>query len=101
MHVLPPRFTKIRHFGLLAAGNVNTKLVRAQTLLESTNPKAVTALESIKNRPDSWLDNALAEANDTTNDTAICPRCRNGKMIRTYLKPGNIIPFQKKRPDSS
>ncbi|MFO0619494.1 MAG: IS91 family transposase [Polyangiaceae bacterium] len=32
-HVLPPRFVKIRHYGLLAAGNVNTKLVRARDLL--------------------------------------------------------------------
>jgi hypothetical protein len=26
MHVLPPRFVKIRHFGLLAACNATTKL---------------------------------------------------------------------------
>lgn len=32
-HVLPPRFSKIRHYGLLAPGNVNTALLRAQQLL--------------------------------------------------------------------
>jgi hypothetical protein len=33
-HVLPPRFVKLRHYGLLAPGNVNTKLVTARALLE-------------------------------------------------------------------
>jgi hypothetical protein len=33
LHVLPARFVKMRHFGLLAAGNVHTKLVRARGLL--------------------------------------------------------------------
>jgi hypothetical protein len=30
---LPHQFFKIRHYGLLAPGNVNTRLVRAQQLL--------------------------------------------------------------------
>lgn len=34
-HVLPAGFTKIRHFGLLASSNVNTKLQRARSLLEA------------------------------------------------------------------
>jgi len=33
-HVLPSGFVKIRHFGLLAAGNVNTKLEAANHLLQ-------------------------------------------------------------------
>lgn len=33
LHVLPPGFTKIRHFGLFAAGNVNSKLATARSLL--------------------------------------------------------------------
>jgi hypothetical protein len=33
-HVLPRGFVKIRHFGLLAAGNVNTKLAVARETLE-------------------------------------------------------------------
>ena len=32
-HVLPDRFVKIRHYGLLAPANVNTKLARARELL--------------------------------------------------------------------
>ena len=33
-HVLPRGFVKIRHFGLLAAGNVNTKLAAARAAIE-------------------------------------------------------------------
>ena len=36
-HVLPHGFVKIRHYGLLAAGNVNGKLVRARSLLMPAN----------------------------------------------------------------
>ena len=38
LHILPHGYTKIRHYGLLAAGNVNTKLVRARELLEKNHP---------------------------------------------------------------
>lgn len=34
-HVLPRRFVKVRHYGLLAAGNVNDKLVRAREMLDA------------------------------------------------------------------
>lgn len=37
-HVLPPRFVKIRHFGLMAAGNVNSRLQAARKLLEPERP---------------------------------------------------------------
>ena len=33
-HVLPPGFVKLRHYGLLAPGNVNTRLVTAREVLE-------------------------------------------------------------------
>jgi hypothetical protein len=33
LHVLPDQFFKIRHYGLLAPGNVNTRLVQARDLL--------------------------------------------------------------------
>jgi len=33
LHVLPPEFRKIRHYGLLAPGNLNTRLATARQLL--------------------------------------------------------------------
>jgi len=51
-HVLPNGFVKLRHYGLLAPGNVNTRLVAARAVLEmkrqssapTTEPIAATAL---------------------------------------------------------
>jgi len=44
LHVLPRGFVKIRHFGLLAPANVNTKLAVARRLLTpAPNPKAPLA----------------------------------------------------------
>jgi hypothetical protein len=34
LHVLPRGFVKVRHFGLYAAGNVNSKLAAARTAIE-------------------------------------------------------------------
>ena len=34
LHILPSEFRKIRHYGLLAPANVNTRLARARNLLE-------------------------------------------------------------------
>jgi len=39
LHVLPKGFVKLRHYGLLAPGNVNKKLVTARHLLESATAK--------------------------------------------------------------
>lgn len=38
LHALPHGYVKLRHYGLLAPGNVNTKLVTARTLLQA-NPR--------------------------------------------------------------
>jgi len=40
LHVLPTGYTKIRHYGLLAPANVNTKLVQARALIEKDQPPA-------------------------------------------------------------
>ena len=41
-HVLPDRFVKLRHYGLLAPGNVNTKLLAARRVLEARSPVPAT-----------------------------------------------------------
>jgi hypothetical protein len=43
LHVLPARFIKIRHYGLVAASNVNTRLQTARRLLEPTPPPGANA----------------------------------------------------------
>jgi hypothetical protein len=42
-HILPSRFVKIRHFGLMSSGNVNTSLEQARALLPAADTGAAAA----------------------------------------------------------
>jgi len=69
LHVLPARFVRIRHYGLLAGRNVSTKLVRCRELLgarpaTSSDPEA---------KPRTWLDRVLEW---TGKDPRLCPQCQ-------------------------
>jgi hypothetical protein len=91
-HVLPDGFVKIRHFGLLAAGNVNTKLVVARRLLlearRSAPPKVVLPLLALfvaLYRPPpgdlGWRDRMILL---TGIDPLRCRRC-GASLVRTAL----------------
>jgi Putative transposase len=47
LHILPDRFVKIRHFGLMAPCNAKTKLVRARNLIHSQEPPHPVMTSSI------------------------------------------------------
>jgi len=78
LHVLPARFVKMRHFGLLASGNVNTKLAKARALLEDRRPTSVTRTTA---SGQDILD-AL-----TADKTRPCPLCTVGFLHRQPLPP--------------
>ena len=74
LHILPPRFMKIRHFGLLGNRNKTKKLTLCKSL---TNTKVLTKekispLEILKKK--SGIDFNL------------CPICRIGHLIRPNLE---------------
>ena len=46
LHVLPPRFVKIRHYGLMAPCNAKTKLEKARALLSLQAPRAHEGTQS-------------------------------------------------------
>lgn len=73
-HVLPTGFTKIRHFGLHAAGNVHTKLALARQLLTPDNkpPSTPTPTSSTPLEPRTWQE-ILLEL--TGVDLTRCPNC--------------------------
>jgi hypothetical protein len=78
LHVLPHQFFKIRHYGLLAPGNVNTRLLRAQQLL---GPVPTTTAD----HDDDGLgvtDNGQAPEARSTSDPAApkCPHC-GGRLV--------------------
>ena len=76
LHVLPHQFFKIRHYGLLAPANVNTRLLRAQQLLA---PLATSVVDD-KNPELPVTDNV--EQTPSANDLAApkCPHC-GGRLV--------------------
>jgi hypothetical protein len=86
LHVLPPRFVKIRHYGLMAPCNAKTKLEKARALislqapLANDEPKA-QKLDTSKEAK-TWQDMLQAL---TGLDLTTCPNCGQGKLIRRRL----------------
>jgi hypothetical protein len=81
-HVLPPRFVKIRHYGLHAASHAKTRLERARHTL---SPAKATreCRASIEELPD-WRDLLLRLSG---LDVRVCPACHQRALVRTPL-PG-------------
>ena len=79
LHVLPHGFVRIRHFGLMASRNVQTKLEKASRLLhasQSTLPTPSTKIELL-----SWQQLLLKL---TGLDLTVCPNC-GGTILRKPL----------------
>ncbi len=78
-HVLPPRFVRIRHFGLLAPRNANTKLEAARKLI----PPSLYCPDNTpaEHQPLSWQQLLLKL---TGFDVTICPNC-GAKILRKPL----------------
>lgn len=83
LHVLPPRFVKIRHYGLMASSNATTKLEVARALLE-----AAGACSLDPPQPDGdWQDRYERL---TGIDLRQCPRCK-GRMVRYDLRSTHAV----------
>lgn len=81
LHILPDRYMKIRHYGILSNRNRKTKLQRCKELLGVETEEG----ENIEEE-ESWED-LLTRI--TGIDPRICPYCGKGKMVlREKLQPG-------------
>ena len=78
LHVLPDSFVKIRHYGILASGNVRTKRADARRHL-----KGAVETDDPRTPEQTWQERLLAL---TGIDLALCPRCA-GAMVRRPLEP--------------
>jgi hypothetical protein len=93
LHVLPSGFVKIRHYGLLAAGNATTQLESARAMFPSGTPVEMPppggsgALD--------WLTHLLQL---TGVDLTRCPQCSQGRMIRQPLGPFRCRPRADRGP---
>jgi hypothetical protein len=78
LHVLPHRFVRIRHYGLLAARNVRTRLVQARELLAPDPEPDPDDSESVASPPKAWWQRLLRL---TGIDVMLCPYC-DGRLVR-------------------
>jgi hypothetical protein len=81
-HVLPSGFVKIRHYGLLAPANVNTKLPIALRLLSPpppppSSPPVETSLVPTSPETPTWEERLLAL---TGIDVRICRHCGSSRL---------------------
>ncbi len=74
-HVLPPGFVRIRHYGLLAPKNANTKLELARALIQNTSPDEPPA---VPESTESWQQ-LLKKL--TGFDVTVCPECGGNLKI--------------------
>ena len=78
LHVLPPGFVKIRHFGFLANRNRRESLVRCRSLLPESPAPAAAFLTEIQQR-------AVERR---------CPFCKTGTLhVIERIPPGKSIPL--------
>ena len=78
-HVLPPGFVKIRHYGLLAPANVNTKLQAALRLLSPPElpPLVEPVADAPPPEPQTWEERLLAL---TGIDVRVCRHCGGSRI---------------------
>ena len=94
LHILPPGYIKIRHYGLMGASNVTTKLPLARRLLMETHTYLPPALAVLLVAYMTILGLAKPLLKVTWHDLMFrlsgvdvrrCPKCGKGKMIRLPL----------------
>lgn len=73
LHVLPKGFVKIRHYGLMAASHVSTRLAAAKRLLDKSLPPV-----EAPHAPRDFRELLLAL---TGLDLRRCPRCQRATLI--------------------
>jgi hypothetical protein len=86
LHILPARFVKIRHFGLMAPCNAKTKLERARALIAQQDPGDGLAHTDPSKQTQTWQELMLAL---TGTDLTMCPQCGRGTLVRFKLTDTN------------
>lgn len=82
LHVLPRNFVRIRHYGLLAPRNVETKLQRARELIGDVGRQFAASCPSPSGSEALWPERLLLL---TGVDVFACPSCKAGRLIRAEL----------------
>jgi hypothetical protein len=86
LHVLPARYVRIRHFGLLANRNRKDHITLCRMILE--DGKTIT---KENDRQETWQEQLLRICGV---DVTTCPICQKGRMLRVAL----LIPYRCNSP---
>jgi hypothetical protein len=87
LHILPQRFVKIRHYGLLSNRNRRTLLKKCKILLGQPSSAKETS------KTEEWKELLLRI---TGKDVSVCPCCNTGRMVEIkILKPQCYSPPEK------
>ncbi len=79
LHILPPKFMKIRHYGILAS--------RCKPMLRKHQFAQGIIMPAIEKK--TWKEIAKTKLNF---DVDSCPCCKTGKMIRVFSFDTNAPP---------
>ncbi len=102
LHVLPDGYTKIRHYGLLAAANVNTKLVRARGLIEQNQPPSPPSPPPapLPADPAATEPPRDATADDPAKPKLRCPNCQGTTFALIATLPSERRRRRQPPPDT-
>lgn len=91
LHVLPTKFVRMRHFGLLGSKNKQKNLELARKLLGAKK------IEKVQDK--NWQDFLLRI---TGHDITQCPKCKNGHLVKVEtILPHPSLRRLKHRRDTS
>jgi hypothetical protein len=82
LHVLPSRYVRIRHFGLLANRKRKDNIAACRKMIDSGKP--VTKENA---RIETWQEQLLRICGI---DVTLCPVCQKGRMCRIAL----LLPYR-------
>jgi hypothetical protein len=92
-HVVPRRFVRVRHFGLLANGIKVHRLALVRELLDAPAPPAPSP-----SRHESWQDTYLRLVG---KDPLLCPHCHIGHLVVVGEIPRSLGPPRITSPSRS
>jgi hypothetical protein len=87
LHVLPHGYVKLRHYGLLAPGNVNSKLATARALLEAKPPAPTPMPASQPTKQVLALDWRALLLRLIGVDVTRCQKCGGELVSRCLARP--------------
>jgi hypothetical protein len=86
LHVLPPRYVRIRHFGLLANRKRKNNISLCRQILRDTKPETQP-----NTREETWQEQLFRICGI---DVTLCPVCQKGRMCRVEL----LLPYRCHNP---